>query len=125
MANFIFIGIGGFLGANARYLFTVWITTRFGATFPAGTLFVNFAGSLLLALFLQWSSHQVELPNHIRLLVGTGFFGAFTTFSTFATETVLLAQTGHWAVAAGNVIVTNVVCILGVVAGLALASRVS
>ena len=124
MSNFIFIGIGGFLGANARYFFTLWITNRFAASFPLGTLFVNFAGSLLLALFITWSSRQFEFPNHIRLLIGTGFFGAFTTFSTFANESVLLAQTGHWAAAVGYVIITNVICILGVLIGIALASRI-
>lgn len=123
VGNFIFIGIGGFLGANARYLFTVWITSRVGTTFPFGTLFVNFAGSLLLALFIHWSVRQFSLSPQVRLLIGTGFFGAFTTFSTFANESIALIQSGHWLAAVSNIVVTNVICLVGVLIGLALASR--
>ena len=123
MSNLLFIGIGGFLGANARYLFTVWITNRVGTIFPFGTLFVNFAGSLLLAVFIHWAGRRFNLSPAINLMIGTGFFGAFTTFSTFANETVLLAQSGYWLAAISNMIGTNIACISGVLIGLALASR--
>ena len=123
MSNLMYIGIGGFVGANARYLFTVWITNRIGTIFPFGTLFVNFAGSLLLAMFIHMAARRFNLSPQTHLMIGTGFFGAFTTFSTFANETVLLAQSGHWLAAATNLIGTNVVCIAGGLIGLALASR--
>lgn len=123
VGTILFIGIGGFVGANARYLFTILITNRIGGAFPFGTLFVNFTGSLLLAFFIHWTGRQFTLPTHVRLMIGTGFFGAFTTFSTFANESVALAQSGHWLAAASNVLGTNIICIVGVFIGLALASR--
>ncbi|MBZ0292645.1 MAG: fluoride efflux transporter CrcB [Anaerolineae bacterium] len=127
METIIFVGIGGFLGANARYLLSSWMTYQlaenYEITFPYGTLAVNFIGSALLAFFIGWVSRHVELPVNIRLLVATGFFGAFTTFSTFANETVALAQQGNWLGAAGNLIGTNLICILGVLLGLAVVSR--
>jgi CrcB protein len=121
------VGIGGFLGANARYLITVWIMRqfheRYGLVYPLGTLAVNVIGSLLLAVFIGLAARRIELAPNIRLLIGTGFFGAFTTFSTFANETVLLAQQGNWIAAAGHMISTNLFCLVGVVLGLAIANR--
>lgn len=127
MENLIFVGVGGFLGASARYLLSSWLNhrliTNYGLDFPAATLLVNFSGSLLLALFVAWAGRRVDVSPNLRLLVATGFFGAYTTFSTFANETVALAQRGAWLAAAANLIGTNVLCILGVFMGLALASR--
>lgn len=127
MDALIFVGIGGFLGANARYLLSGWISRQlvenFGITFPYGTLIINFSGSLLLAMFVVWSAGRVQVSPNIRLLVATGFFGAYTTFSTFANETVALARGGNWVGAAANVMVTNILCGLGVLVGLAVASR--
>lgn len=127
MQALIFVGIGGFIGANARYWLTVWLSqnllARFGIAFPVATLVINFTGSMLLAAFTAWSLERMQLSPNIRLLVATGFFGAYTTFSTFANDSVALARAGDWFGAAVNVIGTNVLCILGVLLGLALASR--
>ena len=119
----ISIGAGGFLGACARYLFGAWVVSRLGSGSPVGTLAVNFAGSLLLALFLGWSTRQSALAPQTRLLVSVGFCGAFTTFSTFAFESVTLAREGHLLAAAGNILGNNLLCLGGVCLGLALASR--
>ncbi len=125
MTHLFWIGLGGFLGANARYIVTVWIAQqvaiRTDSAFPFGTLIVNFSGSLLPAMFIVWSARQVSLPDNLRLLVGTGFFGAYTIFSTFANESFALAQTEHWLAAAVNVIGTNLLCLLGVLVGFVLA----
>ena len=119
----ISIGAGGFLGACARYLFGAWVVSRLGSGSPVGTLAVNFAGSLLLALFLGWSTRQSPLAPQTRLFVSVGFCGAFTTFSTFAFESVTLAREGQLLAAAGNILGNNLLCLGGVCLGLALASR--
>jgi len=126
MENMLWVGIGGFVGANARYLMTLWVnsvlTPRYGA-FPFGTIVVNVLGSFGLAVFGVWFGSRVGLSPTVRLLIGTGFFGAFTTFSTFANESITLAQQGNWMPFVVNVVVTNGLCLVGVVLGLMVAGR--
>lgn len=123
----IFVGIGGFLGANARYILSAWIAVRMeqliGKEFPYGTLFVNATGSFLLAIFGVWVTKQTNWPEHMRLLVGTGFFGAYTTFSTYANESMILLKSENWPIGLGNIIANNVICLFGVVLGLWLARQ--
>jgi CrcB protein len=123
LETIIFIGIGGFIGANARYLISTWVAGRFGAVFPWGTLLINFTGSCLVAVFMAWAGNRTAVDPRVRLLIAVGFFGAYTTFSTFANESVALLNTGNWVGAAGNVLVTNSVCIVGAILGLALGAR--
>ena len=127
MQALILVGVGGFIGANVRYWLTVWLTqallTRFQITFPAATLLINFTGSILLAAFTAWSMNRVQMSPNVRLFIATGFFGAYTTFSTFANDSVALARAGDWVGAVTNVAGTNMLCIVGVVIGLAIGSR--
>ena len=126
MDTFLWIGLGGFVGANARYLMTLWVNSilvsRWGA-FPFGTAVVNVLGSFGLAVFGVWFGSRVGLSPNIRLLIGTGFFGAFTTFSTYANESVTLFEKGGLTPFLVNVIVTNGLCLVGVILGLFVAQR--
>ncbi len=126
MEKLLFIGVGGFLGANARYALTQWtnglLVERWGA-FPYGTLFVNVIGSFGLALFGVWFSERMGISPQLRLLVGAGFFGAFTTFSAFANESLALLQDNMLAALLLNLLLNNGLCLLGVAAGFALGSR--
>lgn len=117
------IGAGGLLGACSRHLFGLWIVSRLGATSPVGTMVINVAGSFLLALFLGWSLRQGLIAPQVRLFVSVGFCGAFTTFSTYAWESVALAREGQWLAMTGNILGNNLLCLAGVWLGLALASR--
>jgi fluoride exporter len=126
MDTFLWIGLGGFVGANARYLMTLWVNSilvsRWGA-FPFGTIVVNVLGSFGLAIFGVWFGSRVGLSPNVRLLIGTGFFGAFTTFSTYANESMTLFDKGGLAPFLMNVIVTNGLCLVGVILGLFVAQR--
>ena len=126
MDSLIYVGLGGFFGANARYLLSLWIdaflTPRWGA-FPYGTLFVNVIGSFALALFGVWFSGKIGIPPQLRLLIGAGFFGAFTTFSAFANESVALLRGGETALLILNLLLNNACCLLGVALGLLLGHR--
>ncbi len=126
MENLIYVGIGGFFGANARYALSLWVNDylapRWGA-FPYGTFLVNVIGSFGLAIFGAWLSARTGLSPPLRLLVGAGFFGAFTTFSAFANESVALMQRGDWTLLVINLLLNNVGCLLGVVIGLFLGQR--
>lgn len=104
--------VGGAVGAPARYLVDRWVQ-RPGRTFPGGILAVNVAGSFVLGLL----AGAPGLPEWALTLVGTGFCGALTTFSTFSLNTVLLADRGRWGAALANVTLSLVggvaACTLG------------
>lgn len=86
-------------------------------------MIINIVGSLLLGLFLGLSLKEGLLPLQVRLFVTVGFCGAFTTFSTFAYESIALAREGQWLTMTGNILGNNLLCLAGVCLGLALASR--
>jgi CrcB protein len=119
----LLIGVGGFIGANARYFLSGWAAEVLGKAFPWGTLIINFTGSCLLGVFIAWAANQTTLDPRVRLLVAVGFFGAYTTFSTYATESVALLQSGNWIGALGNILGTNLICIFGAIVGLAVGNR--
>jgi fluoride exporter len=102
---------------------SLWAAETFGSRFPWGTIIINVSGSLILAVFVAYAFNHSTLDPRLRLLLAVGFCGAYTTFSTYAVESVALLQAGDWMAGVGNIIVTNLICIMSVVAGLALGSR--
>jgi CrcB protein len=125
--SFLLVAAGGLAGAPARYLADRLISRRvpsrrlWGAL-PRGTLAINLSGALLLG-FLTGLTLAGRLPAAVKTGVGTGFCGAYTTYSTFTVETVQLVESGQLAAAAVNVGVSLVAGLaaaaLGVAAGLA------
>ena len=109
----VLIGIGGILGANARYLVSVWAARRIGASFPYGTLIVNLSGSLLLGFLATGIVGRVVYEREVQLLVSVGFLGAYTTFSTFAFESVGLVRRRAYVLATANVLGSTVLGLLG------------
>jgi len=116
---FLMVAIGGFVGAPARYALDRAISGRFESDLPWGTFVINISGSLLLGLVtgLSLSHHFSPLA---KALVGTGFCGAYTTFSTFTFETLRLVEVGQYANAALNVTVSTLVGLAGAGVGLAI-----
>ncbi len=118
MDTVIYVGIGGFLGANARYFLSIWaddlLQARWGI-FPFGTLLVNLLGSFALALFAAWFAARAGLSPQLRLMVGAGFFGAFTTYSTFAKESISLWENHGASAFLLNVALNNGLCLAAVV----------
>ena len=98
------ISVGAVLGANARYVVSGWLSDRFGSSFPVGTLVVNVGGSFLIGLFLTLIGERLVVADWWRPLVAIGFLGSYTTFSSFSFETLALAQSGSWGLAALNVV---------------------
>lgn len=84
------VALGGFFGACARYGIGVWGKRKFQARLPVFTLFINLSGSFLLGIVAAAGGSEVSL------LVGTGFMGAYTTFSTFNAENVQLWRSRAW-----------------------------
>ena len=126
MDSLLYVGVGGFFGANARYLLTLWLdgaVKDHWPAFPYGTLLVNVLGSFGLALAGVWLAERTGFSPQFRLLVGVGFFGAFTTFSTFASQSVSLLENSNLAAFLLNILMNNGICILSVALGLALGQR--
>jgi CrcB protein len=113
--------VGGAIGAPARYLTEVLISSRHDSVFPWGTLTVNAVGSFLLGI-LAAAVAVGGAPGWLLTLGGTGFCGALTTFSTFGFETLRLAEDGSWLAAALNVLVSLAVGMVAVFAGWLLVS---
>jgi CrcB protein len=107
MNRFLLISIGAILGANARYLVGLWAAHRFGTTFPYGTAIVNISGSFVLGFLVAWGSARSGLSPELRLLLAVGFLGAYTTFSSFAAESLIEAQNGSISLALLNLFVNN------------------
>jgi CrcB protein len=111
--EYLVIGIGGFLGANARYLLAGWATRQFGFAFPYGTFIINISGSFILGLFMTVLQPRFLSPYY-RLFFAVGFLGAYTTFSTFTYETLLLMQNGQNLLASVYVVSSTIVGLVGV-----------
>jgi CrcB protein len=104
--------IGGMIGAPVRYLTDRVIQARDDAIFPWGTFAVNMAGSAVIG-FLLGAQHRLGLPSYAFALLGTGFCGGLTTFSTFSYETLRLLEDGAVGVAGLNVLASLVTgCLL-------------
>jgi fluoride exporter len=119
--KYVIIGMGGFLGANFRYLVGGWASDWLGSTFPYGTLLINVSGSFVIGLFLTLITERFDAPPDLRLFFAMGFLGAYTTFSTLSYESLALIQTRAYLAAAanlaGSVLLGMVAVALGVVLG--------
>lgn len=119
---------GGALGALTRYLATNLVQGALQAGafagFPLATLIVNVAGSLLFAFITELGLRGLLSPS-ARVAMGTGFLGAFTTFSTFELESQLLVREGEWVRAGAYVLANVVVGYVAVLAGRAVALKLT
>jgi CrcB protein len=96
----LWVGVGGFLGANARYATGLLSQRLFGTGFPYGTLAANLLGSFLLGFVLAFLAERaLPFSHELRLAVAVGFLGAFTTFSTYQFESHALLDDGQWLLA--------------------------
>ncbi len=124
MLQYLWIGLGGFLGANARYLLQTWAAGRWGPDFPYGTLLANASGSLLIAFFLTLATGRLAVSPETRLFIAVGFLGGFTTFSSLSYETFLLFARNGWGAAALNMAGNLILGLAGVLLGVFLARLV-
>jgi fluoride exporter len=118
--EYLVIGLGGFLGANTRYLVAGWAAQRFGAIFPYGTFIINISGSFILGFFLAFLRDRAFIRPNYRLFFATGFLGAYTTFSTFSYESLQLLQDGSILLGFTNVLGSVIAGLIGVFVGFVL-----
>ena len=121
MRDFLAISVAAILGANLRYLLSRLAAREFGPVFPYGTLIINIVGSFIVGLFVIWTTERVLVDPRWRLLVVVGFCGSFTTFSSYAFETMAFFKQGQWGLMLANILSNNLLCLGGALAGMALA----
>jgi len=113
----IWVGIAGFFGAIARYALGGFLADRIGGAFPWETFVINVSGCFALGfLFTVLTDRFLPHPT-LRIALTVGFLGAYTTFSTFAFETMRLSEDGAFVLAALNVFGSVVAGLLAVYAG--------
>lgn len=112
--------IGGGIGAALRHGVNLAAARLFGTSFPYGTLTVNVVGSLVMGLLTAYFAFKGNAPQHWRLFLTTGILGGFTTFSTFSLDVAVLYERGQIAMAAFYVLISVVVSVGALFAGLAL-----
>lgn len=121
MGKYLMVGIGGFLGAVARFWLGGYIGARMGTRFPYGTLVINCTGCFLIGFVVTIMAERTHWNPNLRYLIPIGFIGAYTTFSTFEFETFRAMQDGDMLIAFLNVAISLVAGFLavwlGVIAG--------
>jgi CrcB protein len=119
---YLLVGVGGFVGANARFVIARLVGAVFETRFPLGTFVINISGSFLLGVLGTIIALKV-MPNSeaMRLALGVGFLGAFTTFSTFEFDTHALFEDGSWLLATTNMFASLFVGLIALRAGIVLA----
>lgn len=114
------LAVLGIAGTLARYGLEGMVQIRSGASFPYGTLVVNLAGCFLMGLVGRFSLNHIAISPDWRIALTVGFFGAFTTFSTFSWETVCMFEDGEWTKGALYVAASVIVGLIVMLAGMRL-----
>jgi CrcB protein len=120
---FLAVSLGGILGANARYLVTLYVAERLGSAFPYGTFLINVSGSLVIGFFLTLVAERFPVDPVWRLFFATGFLGAYTTFSSYTFETAQLMRGGEYGPAFLYLFGSVLAGMIGVFVGIAAARQ--
>ena len=121
IAPYLAVALGGSIGAISRYVTVLFAQNVWGLKFPYGTLVVNTVGSLLAGFFLTLLVGRFSGEEYWRLFFFTGFLGAYTTFSSFAAESLFLFEQGQWLKLCLNILVNNIGALSMVLLGTLLA----
>jgi CrcB protein len=116
----LFLAIAGALGTLSRYWLGSFVDRNINVQFPFGTAAINILGCLVFGLLWSLIDNRMGVSPQLKTIIFIGFFGAFTTFSTFAFDTVKLINELRWAHALGNILIQNVCGLCGVILGLAI-----
>lgn len=124
MKAFLLVFVGGGFGSSVRYLAGRFIpATLAGSSFPMAILIVNVLASAMLGAVVGWAVSR-SAGEEARLLIGVGFCGGLSTFSSFSYDTVVLLQNGRIGTALVNVSLNVVLCLLASLGGLYLGQKI-
>jgi CrcB protein len=116
-----YVALGSAVGGVCRYLLTLLIQQRSGASFPVGTLIVNVSGAFVLGFIVRYALATPAFTPELRALLTTGFCGGYTTFSTYSYETATLVEDGQYQRALLYAVLSVVIALIGTFAGFAAA----
>ena len=114
----IYLSVAGSAGTLARYWLGGFVQRNITTDFPFGTVAVNIIGCLAFGLLWAFMENRLSISGQMRIVVFVGFFGAFTTFSSFVFETARLLDESQWLWASANVILQNVLGLVGIIIGM-------
>ncbi|MBI3555496.1 MAG: fluoride efflux transporter CrcB [Deltaproteobacteria bacterium] len=120
----VLISLAGIFGVLGRYFMSLGVTRLAGPGFPFATVLINVLGSFLIGVVYVLGAEKAAISETTRVALMVGFMGGFTTFSSFALETVRLFEGGQLGLAVVNVLVSVVLCLGAVAFGLFLARAV-
>ena len=112
------VALGGAVGAIARYLSSAWFARAFGTGFPFGTLFVNVAGSFVMAVIVELLATKLSASLELRAFLAVGLLGSFTTFSSFSYDVAVLYERGNLLAAGGYMGASVTMSLLALFSGL-------
>ena len=121
MQSIMVIALGGALGALSRYGLGLWISSKWNQGFPLGTFIINITGAFLLGFLNILFIEKLTISPLWRLGIGIGFLGAYTTFSTFSYEVIMLIEGGSLLTAGLYTLLSVIVGFAGVALGVGLA----
>ena len=116
---FLLVGLGGAMGAMARYAAALGMAKLWSQPFPLATMLINIAGSVLMGMVMGALARLTPAWGETaRLFVAVGILGGFTTFSSFSLETIVLIERGELLLAGAYVLLSVVICLIGLYLGL-------
>ena len=129
MIAYLWVAIGGALGSVGRFWLNGLISSRFGETFPWGTMLINITGSFIIGVIGALANPEGRMDSSSRAFVTQfimiGICGGYTTFSSFSLQTLNLLRDREWLYAGGNVLLSVLLCMMAVWLGYALGATVS
>src|SRR6185312_7981351 len=127
MIAYLWVAIGGALASMARYFIGGLVSEKTGGSFPWGTLVINVTGSFIIGILGALTVPEGKMTPQARAfatqLLITGVCGGYTTFSSFSLQTLNLLRDGEWFYAAGNILLSVILCLIAVWIGFLLGNK--
>ena len=124
MSGILYVALGGALGASGRYGLGLFVDRLSGSSFPYGTMSANILGSFLMGILVAWLAAKGAGNETARLFIGVGLLGGFTTFSSFSLDAMNLLRDKGIAPFLSYVLISVIVSLIAIAAGLWLARKV-
>jgi len=110
--DYLAVAVAGFLGTITRAVLGKVIKTWVTIFFPLNTFIINMTGCFILSFFLTLTLERLEINPKLRLAISTGFLGAYTTFSTFAVESINLIRSHQMWISLAYILATSLGCVI-------------